>query len=106
MRNSGGVKPQDILILLKLSIWKDRPDWKGIELARDLGLSAFEVSVGLDRCRKSGLLDVTKRHLMRSALEEFLIHGVKYAFPAEPGSLCRGIPTAHSAPPSCWKNRF
>lgn len=33
------------------------------------------------------------------ALLEFLVGGVPYAFPAEPGPETRGIPTAHSAPP-------
>jgi len=29
---------------------------------------------------------------------EFLEHGVRYVFPAEPGSLTRGVPTAHAHP--------
>jgi hypothetical protein len=32
-------------------------------------------------------------------LEEFLIHGLKYAFVPERGELTRGMPTAHAAPP-------
>lgn len=36
---------------------------------------------------------------MRGSLEEFLIHGLKYAFPTRPGALVTGIPTAHSAEP-------
>jgi hypothetical protein len=32
-------------------------------------------------------------------VEEFLIHGLKYVFPAYPGALVRGVPTAHSAEP-------
>ncbi len=32
-------------------------------------------------------------------VKEFLIHGVKYAFPVQRGALTRGIPTAHAAPP-------
>jgi hypothetical protein len=36
---------------------------------------------------------------MRAALKEFLIHGLKYTFPVEPGPLVRGMPTAHSAHP-------
>lgn len=103
MRLSSGIKPQDILILLKLSTWKDQPDWKGIDLAKELGLSPFEVSIGLERSRRSGFLDSEKRVLRRSALLEFLIHGIKYAFPAEPGPICRGMPTAHSAPPLVGK---
>ena len=89
--------------MLKLSLWRDKPDWQGIDLAKELNLSPFEVSIGLERCRKSGFLDIEKRDLKRSALLEFLIHGLKYAFPVEPGPLCRGIPTAHSAPPLAGK---
>jgi hypothetical protein len=35
----------------------------------------------------------------RSNLKEFLIHGVKYAFPVEHGGVIRGIPTAEGASP-------
>jgi hypothetical protein len=34
-----------------------------------------------------------------SAIEEFLIHGLKYAFPEERGGLTRGIPTSYGAEP-------
>jgi hypothetical protein len=34
-----------------------------------------------------------------SALEEFLVHGLKYAFPAERGEPTRGIPTSYAAEP-------
>ena len=37
--------------------------------------------------------------LNKAALREFLIHGVKYAFPRQRGELTRGIPTAHAAEP-------
>lgn len=32
-------------------------------------------------------------------VEEFLIHGVKYAFPSQRGEATRGMATAHAAPP-------
>lgn len=35
----------------------------------------------------------------RKALEEFLIHGVKYAFPPDLGEPTRGLPTSYGAPP-------
>src|SRR5882724_29583 len=38
-------------------------------------------------------------HVNRTALLEFLIHGVKYAFPAQRGPLTRGLPTGYAAPP-------
>jgi hypothetical protein len=34
-----------------------------------------------------------------SAIEEFLIHGLKYAFPAEHGGSTRGLPTSYAAAP-------
>ena len=33
------------------------------------------------------------------ALEEFLLHGVRYAYPPERGELARGMPTGYAAPP-------
>jgi hypothetical protein len=35
----------------------------------------------------------------RGNLKEFLVYGVKYAFPVKRGALVRGVPTAHAAPP-------
>jgi hypothetical protein len=32
-------------------------------------------------------------------LLEFLLHGVRYAFPAEKGALTRGVPTGYAAAP-------
>jgi hypothetical protein len=36
---------------------------------------------------------------IRRALEEFLVHGVKYAFPPVRGGITRGVVTGSSAPP-------
>jgi hypothetical protein len=36
---------------------------------------------------------------IKASAQEFLIHGLKYVFPAEPGPMTRGLPTAHSARP-------
>lgn len=36
---------------------------------------------------------------MKSALLEFIKFGLKYVYPQKPGSMARGIETAHSAPP-------
>ncbi len=98
MRTLQGIKPQDVLVLLKLCLWDGRA-WRHVDLAEALGLSQTEVSFALERCRASGFLDQSKKRVLRSALIEFLAHGVKYVYPARPGPLCRGIPTAHSAPP-------
>ncbi|MBI5883979.1 MAG: hypothetical protein HZB91_12845 [Elusimicrobia bacterium] len=92
------MKPQDVLILLQIACWKER-DWLSIDLARELRISTAEVSMALERTRRAGLLDRQKRKVVKAALLEFVLHAVKYVFPAEPGPLCRGIPTAHSAQP-------
>lgn len=34
-----------------------------------------------------------------STLEEFLVHGLKYAFPPEHGDVTRGVPTSYAAEP-------
>lgn len=98
MRVLQGIKPQDMLVLLKLCLWRDR-EWRHVDLAAELGLSQTEVSFALERCRMSGFLDSGKKRVLRSALMEFLEHGLKYVYPVQPGPLCRGMPTAHSAPP-------
>ncbi|HEX4602934.1 MAG TPA: hypothetical protein VH724_03000 [Candidatus Angelobacter sp.] len=33
------------------------------------------------------------------ALEEFLLHGLKYVFPAQHGAMTRGLPTSYAAEP-------
>ena len=55
--------------------------------------------MALERCKRSRLVDSSKKKINWPALLEFVIHGLKYVYPAEPGPLCRGVPTAHSAPP-------
>jgi hypothetical protein len=37
--------------------------------------------------------------VVRNALIEFLVHGVKYSFPPIRGELTRGMPTSYAAPP-------
>lgn len=98
VRPQSSIKPQDILILLKIACWRDR-DWLAADLARELRISPAEVSMALERARRVGFLDHRKRKVVKAPFLEFLLHGVKYVFPAEPGPLCRGIPTSHSAPP-------
>ena len=103
MRNLTSIKPQDILILLKLFIWGPDRIWQNLDIAKELGLSPYEISVGLERCRFSGFLDASKKNINKSALLEFILHGLKYIYPVHPGPICRGMPTAHSAPPLASK---
>ena len=98
MRSAGGLKPQDVLVLLKMVASKDR-SWRLVDLAQELGLSLSEVSTSLERSKRARLIDGSKKKINWPALLEFVLHGLKYVYPAEPGPICRGVPTAHSAPP-------
>ena len=101
------------------------PSMAGLGL--QLGLSSSEVHAAIGRARRSGLLHRQPppqtgsrikalsgdaphgwNHAVRSlrpaqpnatAIREFLVHGLKYAFPVERGELTRGIPTSYAAPP-------
>jgi hypothetical protein len=93
------LKPQDIVVLLKLLAYGDqRPTYA--QIAKDLFLSPSEVHAAVQRARQARLLQGPEPGaLNKSALQEFLIHGVKYAFPPDRGELTRGVPTAHAAEP-------
>lgn len=96
---------QDVALLLKLAIEND-PRVPSKNLADSLFISPSEVSKALKRCVDSGLLHMSgyEKRVNRTALMEFLSHGLKYAFPPARGSLVRGVPTAASAEP--LKSRF
>lgn len=92
------LKPQDILVLLKLAVHHGEA-WSYGGLASSLKMSSSEVHAAIERATHAGLMSVQHRRPNRAALEELLVHGVKYIFPAERGRITRGIPTAHAAPP-------
>lgn len=92
------MKPQDIVLLLKI-ISNNNPIWQQLPMADELELSQSEVSESVARSKKAGLLDSKGKDVMRYALMEFLEHGISYVFPQSPGSVVRGIPTAHSTSP-------
>lgn len=92
------MRPQDIVILLKKITDKGRVLKNG-QIAKELGISASEVSEALERCRIARLVDTAKQRVNILALEEFLVHGLKYVFPGQPQSVVRGMATAISASP-------
>lgn len=92
------MRPQDIVILLKKVTLAGR-SMTNAQIAKELGISASEVSEALERCRTARLIDNLKQRVNILALKEFLIHGLKYVFPAQPQAKVRGIATAISAPP-------
>lgn len=92
------MRPQDIVILLK-KITPIGRNMTSAQIAKELGISASEISEALERCRIARLMDNTKQRVNILALKEFLIHGLKYVFPVQPQSTVRGIATAISASP-------
>jgi hypothetical protein len=92
------MKPQDILVLLKI-IASDNQEWQQLGLAQDLHMSQSEISQSLQRSKYAQLLDFSGKKVNRIAFLEFLIHGLCYVFPQKPAAIVRGIATAHSAPP-------
>ena len=50
-------------------------------------------------CSAGRLVDAQTGRPLLKAVEEFLIHGVKYAFPVHRGEATRGDPTAYATPP-------
>ena len=93
-----GMRPQDVVVLIKLAI--SNRQWSAKELGQSLGLSKSEVCNSLDRSMQAGLLDDSKRLVKRQRLVEFLQHGVGYVFPANlTKTFIKGVPTALSAKP-------
>lgn len=100
--NIAMLRPLDIVVMLKLSLENsERPPY--LLLANELHLYPSEVYASVKRARASQLVQGPELgdRLNRSSLLEFLLHGIRYAFPAETGSPTRGIPTSYAAPPLC-----
>jgi len=91
------LKPQDIMILLKLKFTEE--GWTYAAIAHSLSMSASEVHGALERSHHARLYNRKLRTIDTDALVEFLTHGIRYAFPARPTGLCRGVPTAWFVPP-------
>lgn len=94
------LRPQDVVVLAKLLA----DGGARLPIARigaELSISGSEVHGCLGRLVAARLLSSAgegHRPLL-GAVEEFLLHGVKYAFPATRGEVTRGVPTSSAAPP-------
>lgn len=104
------LKPQDIVILLKilstvtLSNAYSEEELSQNELAGLLCMSPSEVNAGIKRLVLSGLLGPVQRSNklvylpIKAAVEECLVSGVKYFLPVQLGAYTRGIATSYAAP--------
>jgi DNA-binding Lrp family transcriptional regulator len=93
------LKPQDVVVVLKLLGYDSSPPFA--QVARELVMSPSEVHAAVKRAQAAHLLHGWESYNRPNvgALEEFLIHGIKYAFPAERGGPSRGVPTCYAAAP-------
>lgn len=71
-------------------------------LEEETGISKSQINLALNRCVDVGLAKKERKSgLPRAntqALFNFIVHGLKYVFPAKPGEITRGITTAFAAP--------
>lgn len=106
MRKQWSLKPHDVVVAMELTVQPGTSSYT--ELAHLLGLSAGETHKAVQRCVEAGLLVRVKQGRgplgevytpVLPAVQELLLHGVRYVFPAIRGATTRGVPTAHAAPP-------
>jgi hypothetical protein len=88
-------KPFDVAVAIRLL----RAASTFAELAADLASAPSQVYAATRRLELAGLLKPEQRATNARALVDFLLGGVRYAFPAQRGPLVTGIPTAYSASP-------
>lgn len=71
-------------------------------LGETTGISKSQVSLALQRCLEVGLVRKDRKtgvpRANARALFNFIVHGVRYVFPAKPGEITRGIATTFAAP--------
>ena len=85
------LKPQDVVVDIWIGLRGQSGHWSYAELAGATGLSPSQALEAVRRAKKAGLLfaragpaagvQVHTAHLL-----EFLVHGVRYAFPASAAS--------------------
>lgn len=96
------LKPQDLVVLLRLSLEKSEMMPTYAALGLELGLAASKVHGSVVRGLQAKLLYKGadgKPRLVREAVKQFVLYGARYAFPAIHGELTRGLPTLYAASP-------
>lgn len=94
------LKPQDILVLLKL-VTVGNKGWAYNKLAVELDMSSSEVHAACKRALSASLAIQRHGEILPNIrnLEEFIISGLKYVYYPVRGEIVRGMPTAHAAAP-------
>ena len=100
--------PHDVIVLLRVRQCAFTR-WTYSEIAQEIGLSASQVHTSVRRAVSAGLMATQRpreqdgtpyagREVRVEAFTEFLLHGARYAFPAQTLTAAMGWPTASSHP--------
>lgn len=88
----------DIVVMFKIICFGDR-QWTYQQLAYELSMSTADAHKSVRRAANAKMFDLHNRKPLRGAIQEFTIHGVKYAFPVVRGEIIRGMATSFAAAP-------
>jgi hypothetical protein len=92
------MRPQDVVVLLKIVCFKkNNKTWLRKDIAAGLDLSNSEITNVFERLRATGLIDVSRNTVHTNAFYEFLVYGLKVAFPPYIGAETRGVLTGVNA---------
>ena len=93
------LKPQDLLVLLKLAAQRGQP-WTYPSLAASVGVSVSETHASVKRAAAAGLFSNATGQPANRRLLEFVVHGVPYVYHVDRGiPTTRGILTGFASPP-------
>lgn len=98
------LKPTDVVVALALAVQEGNSDPTFGSLAADLGISSSTAFKAVRRLGAAGLMRPGTRQPNRTALRQFVAHGIRHAFPPILGREARGVPTAYAAP--ALRDRF
>ena len=91
------LKGQDIVVLAALMDGR-RQSESYAQLGARAFLSASETHAAVKRLQDASLIG-PDRHVLKRNVLEFLIHGIRYAFPfRSTGGMAKGMPTSYAAP--------
>ena len=89
------LRPFDVAVALRLLLV---PEDRYEPLANALATSTSAAHRSVARLQHAGLCEPSSRTVNRAACREFLVHGVRYAFPPVHGPERLGMPTAGTHP--------
>jgi hypothetical protein len=97
MLKQTSLKPQDIVVCLKFHMGPSNPTIQ--KLSKSLIISAGEIHGALNRLDKSRIIITESgvQKVVSTRFIEFIVFGLKYAFPASTGPVVRGMPTGIAA---------